>query len=242
MTTPLLKAMLAAASIAIAAPALANPIQLVTNGSFETGTLAGWTVNTTGGGNNNFYLVRNGANVPVSGHATSTNATGGSWVAVSDQTGAGGETLSQAFTKTAGMSSLILSFDWFDNAHYPYSGTAIDGSTESGRVDIMKAGALPFDVGSGVASNLLLNAGVYTSYGTATGWLHSTFDLSSLAAGSYTLRFANGQCCSYQELGVDNVSLLANNVPEPGSLALGLAGFGAMAWQRRRRAGKGQAA
>jgi MYXO-CTERM domain-containing protein len=241
MTSTLLKAVLAAAGIALAAPAFAGPIQLITNGSFETGTFAGWTVNTTNTGNNNFYLINNGAAAPISGAATATNAAGGTWVAVSDQNGSGGEALSQSFTKTAAMSKLTLSFDWFDNAHYTFTGSAIDGSSESGRVDIMKSGAAAFDVGAGVAQNLLLNAGSYTSFGTAIAWQHSTFDLSNLADGSYNLRFGNGQCCSFQEFGVDNVSLVAN-VPEPGSLALALAGFGALGWHRRRRADKAAAA
>jgi len=230
-----LKALVFAVVAAAAAPVLAGPIQLITNGSFETGTLTGWTMNGTGYADNKFYAAKNGANAPVSAYATQTNANGGTWYALSDQTGAGGETLSQSFTKTGNMSSLILSFDWFNTVHTSYSGTTIDGSGEAGRIDIMSAVAATYDVGSGVVKNLELNAGSTT---TTMAWQHVSFDLSSLAAGTYSLRFATGQCCSYQEMGVDNVSLVAN-VPEPASLMLGLAGFAALAWQRRRN-GKNQ--
>jgi hypothetical protein len=228
-----LHALLIAGGIAIAAPASAAPIELITNGSFETGTLAGWTTGSSGA-SNAFYLVGNGGNGPISGHPTQVNPTGGAFIALSDQNSSGGEVLQQSFTKTAGMSSLMLNFDWFDNTHSPFSGTAIDGSGQAGRVDIMFAGAAAFDTGAGVATNLLINAGATTGFGTTIPWQHSTFDLSSLAAGTYKLRFGNGQCCYFQEFGVDNVSLVAA-VPEPGSLALGVIGLVGLGWNRRRK-------
>lgn len=221
-------------SVGFAVAANAGPIQLITNGDFETGTLAGWTVNTTGVQDNNFYVIANGGTVPFSGQPTDVLATGGNFVAVSDQTGPGGEELRQGFTVPIDTTSLILNFDWFNNTHITYNGSAIDGSQQAGRVDILFAGASAFDIGAGVVSNLLLNAGSVTNLGTAIPWTHETFNLTGLAPGSYELRFGNGQCCFFQEMGVDNVSLVAK-VPEPATLALlglGLAGLG---FSRRRK-------
>lgn len=209
----------AAISVASLPAAYAAPIELILNGGFETGSLSAWTVNSTAEYANNFYAITNGGNVPGSNHPTALNPTGGNFVAVSGQYGAGGETLSQTFTKTADITSLVLSFDWFDNTHANFSGTAIDGSQQVGRVDILAAGSGAFDVGTGVISNLLLNAGMFTNFGTTIPWVHSSFDLSNLAAGTYQLRFANGQISYYQEFGVDNVSLQAT-VPEPSTVAL----------------------
>jgi hypothetical protein len=212
------KHILACAVVATAvASAQAGTVQLITNGNFETGSTAGWTAASTGG--QKFNAIGNGANVPYSGHAVQVNGAGGNYVAVSDQTGGSGQALLQSFTKAAGVQSLILQFDWFDNTHSAFNGAAIDGSQQVGRVDILTAAAGTWDVSSGVVQNLLLNAGSFTNFGTTIPWQHASFDLSGLAAGTYQLRFANGQNAFYQEFGVDNVQLSAE-VPEPSSIAL----------------------
>lgn len=230
---PRLVAALLAGSLGLASAAHATPVELIVNGGFESGTFAGWTTHSTGG-NNQFYVIANGGNVPASGLPTAFNPTGGTRAAVSDQTGSGGEELLQTFTKTAGMTSLLLSFDWFDNTHTAYIGTAINGSQQAGRVDILNAGTPAFSIAS-VPMNLLLNAGTVTPYGTTIPWTHSSFDLSGLSAGTYELRFGNGQCCYFQEFGVDNVSLLANSVPEPVSGGMAALGLAALGWSRRKR-------
>jgi len=194
---------------------------LITNGDFETGTFAGWTTVSAGGFGNAFYLSGNGSSGPISGNPSQTNPTGGNFNATSDQNGPGGEALLQTFTTVGGTQT--LSFDWFDNDHFGQSGGNINGSTQTGRVDIITATADAFDTGAGVVQNLILNQGTVSGVGTSTPWRSSTFTLS-LAAGSYQLRFGNGQCCFYHEFGVDNVVL--TGVPEPKTWALMLAGFG----------------
>jgi len=207
-----------AVAVTAVAPAQAGTIQLINNGNFEIGSTASWTTASTNG--QKFNAIGNGSNVPYSGHAVQANSNGGNFVAVSDQTGGSGQALLQSFTKTAGTQSLILEFDWFNNTHSAFNGTAINGSQQVGRVDILTAGAGAWDISSnGVVQNLLLNAGSFTNYGTTIAWNHSSFDLSGLAAGTYQLRFANGQNAYFQEFGVDNVQLSAV-VPEPTSIAL----------------------
>ena len=223
----------AASSVVFVGTAFAD--NLITNGDFEGGNLAGWTVNGTGCCGNSFYAIANGASVP-SGNPTAFNPGGGLFAAVSDQGESGGEELRQGFTK--GADGLMLSFDWFNKTRAPYNGTGlIDGSDpqQTGRVDILFAGAAPFDTGAGVAMNLLLNAGTFTPSILTIPWVSSSFDLSGLAAGSYEVRFGNGQCCSYQEFGVDNVSITLPPVPEPETYVMLLAGLGLLGFAARRR-------
>ena len=221
-----------ALGVSAACAANANAAQLITNGDFETGSLAGWTTVGTGCCSNNFYLIGNGANAPASGLPTQVNPAGGNYAAVSDQYGTGGEALLQSFTTPGG--PLTLKFDWFDNDHNGQFGTAIDGSEQTGRVDILGASASPFDVGSGVVQNLLLGAGTYTPYGATIPWQSASFTITGLAAGTYQLRFGNGQCCYFQEFGVDNVSL-TSSVPEPGVWTMLLVGFGGLGVAMRAR-------
>lgn len=219
-------------SLGLAASASAAT-QLISNGDFEGASLAGWTVNIVGGGfGNGFYLTPNGAPAPVSGHPTLPNPSGGLFAAVSDQFGPGGEEMRQAFVVAPGTTSLMLTFDWFNATYSPYAGTAIDGSAQAGRADILFAGAAPLDTGGGVAMPLLLNAGVFDA---PMPWVSASFDLSALPPGAYELRFGNGQCCFYQQFGVDNVSLLALAVPEPAGYLLFGPGLIALAVYRHRR-------
>jgi hypothetical protein len=85
---------------------------------------------------------------------------------VSDQNGPGGEVLLQSFTTSGG--ALTLNFDWFNNFYAAQSGTALNGNSQSARVDILFSGASAFDVTSGVAENLVLNT-------TPSSWQSATF-------------------------------------------------------------------
>lgn len=224
------KLLIAAALLGAAAPAMAAT-NLITNGDFETGSLAGWTaVNSFSG---SFFAIGNGGLVPLSAHPTQVNPGGGNFVAVSDQLGTSGQTLSQAFTTTGG--TLTLTFDWFNNDHYGQFGTDITGAQQTGRVDIMQLTAGSFDVGAGVVQNLILGQGTVTPFGTTIPWQSASFTLNNLVAGSYVLRFGNGQCCFFQQFGVDNVVLSASVVPEPTSWALMVTGFGMVGFALRRR-------
>lgn len=227
-----------AALMALMGMAQAAPVDLITNGDFETGTLAGWTMNTTGGEaecGRGFFVIPNGGLGPISLHPTEVLAGGGTFVAMSDQCGPGGQEIRQTFTVAPGLASLILDFDWFNNTHFAYTGDtgAIDGSEQHGRIDILSAGAASLDVGAGVVMTLRLDAGTETPLGGVIPWVHETINLTGLAPGNYELRFGSGECCLEQELGVDNVQLMAT-VPTPAPLALLGAGLLGLALMRRR--------
>jgi len=63
-------------------------IQLITNGGFETGTLAGWTSTDLPGGSGNWAVDDNDGATPLSGGST-VGSSSGSFYAVTDQGGPG---------------------------------------------------------------------------------------------------------------------------------------------------------
>jgi hypothetical protein len=186
------------------------------NGGFEAG-LTGWTVSNQGSGS---WFAATGTTAPVSGLPTAGPA-GGSFYALSDQTGGGAHALTQSFTVVAG-TSLTLGFDMFVNDWDggPFCGPGLDftgGPVECGRVDILTAGAGAFDTGAGVVQNLYLGADVPT--GQSNPYIPYTFDLSALTPGTYQLRFAEADNQFFFNMGVDNVAL-TGAVPEPTSILL----------------------
>ena len=217
----------------------AAPIELIVNGGFETGDFTGWTVthaepaNITGS-----VYVSSALVTPVSNHATVGPASG-TYYAVSDQNGHGVRLITQTFT-VPGPLSVMLSFDMFvnDQDAGPFINPAgLDYTAmpnQHARVDLLTAGASPYDTGAGVLANFYLgidprpNPNPYTHY---------VFDITPFVGGggTYQLRFAEVDNQLFFNQGVDNVSVLAE-VPEPATLLLlGAVLTGAGAYRRRRR-------
>jgi hypothetical protein len=196
--------------------------QLIANGGFETGTFADWTVVDQAGGSGSFFISNPGAATPVSGFSTAANPSGGSFYAVSDQTGPGCHVLLQSFTIAAAASHVQLTFQMFVNNQLgapivnPAGLDYTASPNEHARVDILSSSATAFDTGAGVVENLYLgsdpgpNPNPYTSY---------SFNLSNLAAGTYQLRFAEVDNQFFFNQGVDNVSITESgqSVPDSGS-------------------------
>ena len=220
--------------VAIAQPAAGAPV--LTNGDFETGSLAGWTVTDQANGSGSWFASAPGSATPFSGHPTS--AAGGSphgtTYAVSDQGAPGSHALTQAFSVGPGQ-SVILTWDMFINDwdSGPF-GTGLDftvAPTQIGRVDILSAAAGAFDVGAGVLQNCFLGDAL-------TGpnpFAPQSCDISGAVAGggTFQVRFAETDNQSFYNMGIDNVSISA--VPEPATVALlGLA-FAGIGVARRRK-------
>src|SRR5262249_1422627 len=104
------------------------------------------------------------------------------------------------------------------------------------RVDILTAGAGPFDSGAGVLANYY-NDSTLAPIGGTNPWVHYSFYISSVVAGGrqFQIRFAEVDNQLFFQQGVDNVSILASSgaVPEPGSIALLGLGFVGVAVLRR---------
>src|SRR4051812_19624873 len=92
----------------LAAPEAASGQQLISNGNFEAG-LAGWNINNLAGSSGDWFLDAPGTTTPLSGNTTGTNGIGGTFYAVTDQTGPGTHSLRQTFTVPAGAVSVALS-------------------------------------------------------------------------------------------------------------------------------------
>ena len=215
----------AALSVATLSAAYAAPIELITNGDFETGTFAGWaTVNNggTGGCRGNVWEVNttghqgcqsNGTSVaaPISGSYGAFNTFDG---------GAAPYTLTQAITVPGSVLAASLSF--LDEFHMAYSGTL-----------------RTFSVDFYGADNTTLLGNVFSqqaAFRANQAWTLNTVDvttlLSSYAGQTVNLRFTEFVPQAYTGpagFGIDNISLQAS-VPEPTTIALlglGLLGFAA---------------
>jgi hypothetical protein len=196
--------LLAAALLSVAVPATAAT-NLITNGNFETGNIAGWALADSGSGS--WYVIGNGAGTALNGFATPTLAGGGSYVAMTDQGRPGSHNLSQTLTLSGG--KFVLSFD-------------ARGSDQSG------SGGAPDQQYIVTVDGVTIAGPIITP-----AWGTYSFNLN-LAAGAHTFAFQENDDRLYYAAGLDNVSLVGG-VPEASTWALMIAGFGLVGVSLRRR-------
>jgi hypothetical protein len=217
----------------------AAPIQLITNGGFETGTFAGWTVTDLANGSGSWFIDDANGATPFSGLGTVGPAAGSSY-AVTDQTGPGTHVLEQSFFVPLGATSVVVSFDMFRNdwdAGPIVNAAGLDhlaGANQHARVDIMTAAAGAFSTAVLDIVAALVAPGVDAG-ADPNGYTPYLFDITAMVTpgATYKIRYAEVDNQSFFNQGVDNVSIVAQ-VPEPGTLALlGLAVAG-IAFSRRR--------
>jgi len=198
-------------SVAVFAGVSADVTELITNGDFETGDFQGWNIDNQAGGSGTF-LVASGTTTPISGFPT-VGPAGGTFYALSDQTGPGAHALSQMFTVPSAAASVLLSFDMFVNdqsgvgpivnpAGLDY--TAIPN--QHARVDILSADAPAFDTDAGVLRNFYLSVDAGPN---PHAYTHYEFDITDLVGdgGTFRLRFAEADNQLWLHMGVDNVSI-----------------------------------
>ncbi|MGH9870310.1 MAG: hypothetical protein ACREAA_19410 [Candidatus Polarisedimenticolia bacterium] len=202
--------------------------ELLINGNFEAGGLAGWTVSNQPGSAGTFIADTPGTTVPLSGNPTAPNPAGGAVYAVTDMSGPGTHALSQGFTIPFGASKVQLKFQMFVD---DWSGVGpifgpggLDHTTppnQHARVDLLAAGSPPFDTGAGVLATFY--AGV-DPLAPPNAYRDYSFDLTGVAVPgqSYVIRFAGVQTQFFQHVGVDNVSVITAETCDPPGLPPGL--------------------
>ena len=220
-------------------PAFAD--QLLVNGNFETGDLSGWIKSVQAGSAGDVFVVANTAGgAPLSPSSYPQNGSGGNYVALTDQTSRGSYSLTQAFT-LAGASAITVKFDLLvDNQYGPAATTPPErdysvSPNQNVVVDILRAGADAFTTNPADIVAVLYGPGGIG----LNPWTSYSFDLGTLAAGTYQFRFGETDNRFYFQAGLDNVEVLADtpsgNVPEPATLGLIGAALAGSPWARRRR-------
>ena len=217
---------LTAVSILSVFASLANANEVITNGGFETGNFAGWTVSNTAGGTGSFF-VASAPVTPLTGNPT-VGPKSGSFYAVSDQFAPGSHAITQSFTALAS-TDYVLSFDMFVNDWV--------GGQFGGEADLLAAGSDPI---LGPALHVFYHADTAVTGGAPNPYVHTSLDITGdLVAGvTYQLRFFESDATGPLNVGVDNVSLIATTtgaVPEPKLLLFPLAllmGIVVYRWRR----------
>jgi hypothetical protein len=217
----------------------AGTVQLINNGTFGTGSFADWTETNQAGGLGSWYVL-SGTTEPVSGHPT-VGPDGTTYYASTDQNGGGAHALTQSFLVPLGTTSLDLSFDMFINdlagvtdcSDLDYTVTP----TQCAYVAVLQNGSNPLTTTAGVVDALFSGGGTDST----NPWVAFNYVITNLTPGdTYELQFAEADNQSFFNMGVDNVSLIANTTsatPEPPSLMLLATGLLGVAGLLRRRVG-----
>lgn len=225
--------------------------ELLINGGFETGNFTGWTLDNRPLGEPydpgtpataTFVIDDNADSLsPLSGLPTLGPASG-SFFALSDMTAQGTHVLLQSFTVPLTSNQVILSFSMYV---YDFAGAggAIDVSgldhttggsnpprdNQHARVDLLSSGVSSFDTNAGsVLQNFYLGVDSEAELGQSPQYRTYSFDISgvALAGQTYQLRFGEVDNQFVLHQAVDNVSVQASFIPEPGTLSLFLSSLG----------------
>lgn len=209
-----LLSLIALASAAGTATAMAKNRELIKNGSFSSG-LANWTTLASDGGVvGSFTAAAVGVAAPRSGEATPLNPAGGTLYALADQNNRSYQVLAQSFRVPRTAKRVILTYQMFAHSQ---AATVLNpalfdivGVNQQARVDLLK-GASPLTATSGFARVLYNRGADAVASPTPPPFLSYRFNLSrNVKAGrTYKIRFLAAATEEVMNVGVDNVSVKA---------------------------------
>ena len=207
----ILAASAAAVAVTVLAPLATASAATVVNGDFESGALAGWTLDTSdpcGGCTQAAWYAYSGALSPVSGFPVPAPPQG-TYAAITDQTGPGSEILYQDVPLAAGANHALSLTAYYRNPAgafaTPPSLRETTSPNQQYRIDVVKPSA-PVD--SLAPADVLLNA-FKTNVGDPASRdpFTVTADLSPYAGQTVRLRFAGVQTQFFLQAGVDDVKI-----------------------------------
>ncbi len=199
----------------------ALPIELITNGGFETGDFTGWGASNTG---SSFGFGINDGTFDPAGPGAALAPISGSFDAVSSQTGPGQNNLFQQSILLPGyFDSIQLS--WSDRIRN-YGSVFSDPNQEFRVILLDSAGALISEIFSTTPGDPLQQIGPNNRS------FDLTATLAAFAGQSIDVRFEQQDNLGFFNATIDNVSLIAQ-VPEPPVIALMLLGLFAIGYKKR---------
>ena len=211
---------------------------LIVNGGFESG-FAGWT-RAEKPGSEGTFLLQSGTTSPVTG-MTVPPPPQGATAAMTDAEGPGSHVLYQDFLVPMIVSGAFVQFSLFINntAETFETPDHLDFATrdlnQQARVDILTATSDPFSVALGdVLQNLYqTEPGDPLTSGYTNFVVNVTSLLQAHAGETLRLRFADADNVQIFNLGVDNVDIVENVIPEPATYLLVAGALGAICITRR---------
>jgi len=195
--------------VVLARPAAAAT---VTNGGFETGSLAGWTA-VDQAGSDGSWLAYRGTSAPDSGSVLPAPPVG-TFAAITDQLGHGSHVLYQDLTIDSDAPMLSLTVFYVNQADRFVDGPGLDytqGDNQRFRVDVLRAGADPFSVASADIVTTIFSTSASSPLELAATVMQ--VDLRGQIGQTVRLRLAEVDTLQFLNAGVDGVVLTASSSP-----------------------------